>query len=66
MTDPNNAASPREVREWGNANGYTVAQRGRLSATLKEAFTEATGRPVWSPDDEPESKTESQPVTRWI
>lgn len=39
-------AFPHEVREWARANGYTVRDRGRLSATLKQAFTAATGRPA--------------------
>lgn len=37
-------AAPREVREWAKANGYDVAERGRLSASLRAAFTAATGR----------------------
>lgn len=37
-------ATPREVREWAQAHGVEVSERGRLSARVKEAFTAATGR----------------------
>jgi hypothetical protein len=39
-------ATVAEVREWAIAEGLTVAMRGRLSATVKTAFTEKTGRPI--------------------
>lgn len=46
MTDTQNTekATPAEVREWAAANGYTVAVKGRLSKTVREAYTAATGR----------------------
>ena len=37
-------ATPAEVREWAKANGHTVADKGRISAEVREAFTAATGR----------------------
>ncbi|KTR78697.1 hypothetical protein NS234_02500 [Microbacterium oxydans] len=37
-------SSPGEVRAWGAANGYAVGVRGRLSAELREAYEQATGR----------------------
>lgn len=37
-------ASPKEVRAWALANGFEVGARGRISATVKDAFTKATGR----------------------
>ncbi|MFD6638349.1 histone-like nucleoid-structuring protein Lsr2 [Micromonospora chalcea] len=41
------AATPKEVRAWALAQGRTdVGARGRISATVKHAFTAATGRPV--------------------
>ena len=46
MTSTENAekATPAEVREWAEANGYAVHARGRLAKHVKEAFTAATGR----------------------
>jgi len=29
------------IREWGRANGYTVSDRGRIPATLLEAYNAA-------------------------
>lgn len=46
-TGPKTAQAPidREqldaVREWGRANGYTVSDRGRVSATVQQAFQQA-------------------------
>lgn len=39
-------ATLSEVREWGNANGFTVAAKGRIASSVVEAFTAATGRPL--------------------
>ncbi|WP_229398128.1 Lsr2 family DNA-binding protein [Micromonospora okii] len=42
-----NAASAADVRAWARSQGRTdVGDRGRLSRTVKEEFTKATGRPV--------------------
>jgi hypothetical protein len=43
-TENQDKATPAEVREWAAANGYTVALKGRLSQTVKDAYTAATGR----------------------
>lgn len=43
MSDTDKATGA-EVREWAKANGLTVAERGRLPQSVKEAFTAATGR----------------------
>ncbi|WIX85795.1 Lsr2 family protein [Amycolatopsis sp. DG1A-15b] len=47
---PGAAASDRErsrrMREWANANGYTVSERGRLSAEVVEAFEANDGQPI--------------------
>jgi hypothetical protein len=41
------SADPKEdlaaIREWAKANGYRVADRGRVSAEVKEAFNAANG-----------------------
>lgn len=34
-------ASSTEIREWGRANGFTVNERGRISAELREAYDKA-------------------------
>jgi hypothetical protein len=39
-------ATPAEVRAWAREHGFEVGTRGTLSASLKAAFTEATGREV--------------------
>lgn len=44
MSDVQEKATAREVREWAKANGHDVSERGRLSAEVREAFTAATGR----------------------
>lgn len=36
---------PKVVREWLTANGYTVNPRGRISATLQEAYATKTPAP---------------------
>ncbi|WP_103354641.1 Lsr2 family protein [Amycolatopsis sp. CA-128772] len=36
----------RQIREWANANGYTVSERGRLSAEIIEAFEANDGQPI--------------------
>ncbi|MBF4162605.1 histone-like nucleoid-structuring protein Lsr2 [Nocardioides acrostichi] len=33
--------SPKEIREWGRANGYEVPDRGRIPADVREAFDAA-------------------------
>jgi ERCC4 domain/Lsr2 len=38
------AARPAEIRRWARANGYEVAERGRLNPEIREAFRAATGR----------------------
>ena len=37
------------VRQWANANGYTLGDRGRISAEVFAAYTRATGIPVEQP-----------------
>lgn len=32
------------IREWANANGHTVGDRGRIPATIIEAYEAATGK----------------------
>lgn len=44
MTDTQEKATPAEVRAWAKENGHEVAERGRLSVEVREAFTAATGR----------------------
>lgn len=41
-----NRATAGDVRNWARENGLSVGKRGRVSAELKSAFTEATGREV--------------------
>jgi len=36
----------RQIRAWANANGYTVSERGRLSAEVIEAFDAHDGQPI--------------------
>jgi hypothetical protein len=36
----------RQIREWANANGYSVSDRGRLSAEIIEAFDANDGQPI--------------------
>ncbi|MEV4055129.1 Lsr2 family protein [Amycolatopsis sp. NPDC049688] len=36
----------RRIREWANANGYSVSDRGRLSAEIIEAFDANDGQPI--------------------
>ncbi|MBE1493182.1 hypothetical protein H4696_000282 [Amycolatopsis lexingtonensis] len=47
---PGTAAEDRErsrqIRAWANANGYTVSERGRLSAEIIEAFDANDGQPI--------------------
>ncbi|WP_410598065.1 histone-like nucleoid-structuring protein Lsr2 [Amycolatopsis sp. lyj-23] len=47
---PGTAAADRErsrrIREWANANGYSVSDRGRLSAEIIEAFDANDGQPI--------------------
>lgn len=39
-------AATNEVRAWARENGFTVGDKGKLKAEVKEAFTKATKRPV--------------------
>ncbi|MCL2315586.1 MAG: Lsr2 family protein [Actinomycetia bacterium] len=32
-----------EIRAWANANGYTVSDRGRISAEIRNAYSAAHG-----------------------
>jgi hypothetical protein len=34
-------ASNREIRDWARSNGHEVPERGRIPATIREAFAEA-------------------------
>jgi hypothetical protein len=34
-------STPKVMREWGKANGYTVPDRGRIPAEVREAFEAA-------------------------
>ncbi|WIV60641.1 histone-like nucleoid-structuring protein Lsr2 [Amycolatopsis nalaikhensis] len=36
----------RQIREWANANGYTVSERGRLPSEVIEAFEANDGQPI--------------------
>ncbi|WP_410626209.1 histone-like nucleoid-structuring protein Lsr2 [Amycolatopsis sp. cmx-8-4] len=36
----------RQIREWANANGYVVSERGRLSAEVIKAFEANDGQPI--------------------
>ncbi|MDH6284844.1 Lsr2 family DNA-binding protein [Prescottella agglutinans] len=36
-----NGGSTQQIREWANANGYTVSARGRIAADIMEAYTAA-------------------------
>lgn len=44
MTDTAEKATAREVREWAKANGYVIAEKGRISSDIRKAFTATTGR----------------------
>jgi hypothetical protein len=37
----NGQASAADIREWAEANGYEVSGRGRVSATIREAYAAA-------------------------
>ena len=37
----NGDATPAEIREWAEANGYEVSGRGRVSASIREAYAAA-------------------------
>ena len=37
----NGNATPAEIREWAEANGYEVSGRGRVSAHIREAYAAA-------------------------
>ncbi|WP_275792879.1 histone-like nucleoid-structuring protein Lsr2 [Prescottella equi] len=36
-----NGANTQQIREWANANGYTVSARGRIAADILESYTAA-------------------------
>lgn len=36
-----NGANAQKIREWANANGYTVSARGRVAADITEAYAAA-------------------------
>jgi hypothetical protein len=40
------------MREWAQANGYEVNQRGRISADIKKAYAAAQGAPAPAPAPE--------------
>lgn len=33
--------SAKEIRDWANSNGYTVSERGRVSAEVRQAYEAA-------------------------
>jgi Lsr2 len=37
----NSAHSAKEIRDWARSNGHKVPERGRIPATVKEAFESA-------------------------
>jgi hypothetical protein len=37
----NGDATPADIREWAEANGYEVSGRGRVSASIREAYAAA-------------------------
>lgn len=39
-----------EIREWGRANGYAVAEAGRIPAELRSAWATANGDAIEAPD----------------
>lgn len=45
-TEPSKAATAADVRAWAKEGGRNVADRGRISREIKDAFTAATGRTV--------------------
>lgn len=53
----------QQVREWAAANGYEVAERGRLSSELIEAYETARAAPAEveaEPDEKPARKRASR------
>ncbi|WP_026360155.1 histone-like nucleoid-structuring protein Lsr2 [Amycolatopsis nigrescens] len=44
--DPGQRDRNREIRVWANANGYQLAERGRIAAEVVAAFDDAQRKPV--------------------
>lgn len=40
-TSSTDAGETKKIREWAQSNGYTVADRGRVSAEIREAYAAA-------------------------
>ncbi|NKS56286.1 Lsr2 family protein [Rhodococcus hoagii] len=40
-TIPSNRADTKQIRQWANANGYSVAARGRIPAEIVAAYAAA-------------------------
>jgi hypothetical protein len=36
-----NSADLQKIRDWANANGYTVGDRGRIASSIREAYEAA-------------------------
>ena len=52
------------IRVWARASGYTVSDRGRISAEITQAFQAAGGKPVPPAEPEPAPKAKAKPRTR--
>jgi Lsr2 len=52
------------IREWARASGYTVSDRGRISAEITQAFQAAGGKPVPPAEPEPAPRAKAKPRTR--
>jgi hypothetical protein len=57
---PDTAAADRErsrrIREWANANGYSVSDRGRLPAEVTEAYDANDGQPIVAEEPAPAAR----------
>ncbi len=40
---PRSRSTSTQIRDWGRENGYTVNERGRISAELREAYEKSHG-----------------------
>lgn len=49
------------IREWANSNGFTVAERGRIPATVREAYDEAQRGTVSAIRQAPVAASEPKP-----
>lgn len=38
---PTSSADLQKIRDWANANGYTVGDRGRIASTIRDAYDAA-------------------------